>query len=195
MKDGEDTGAAMMLAPNYAATGPAMRAAGLVAATVEQAKEALGIAQSLIGGGLIPDAEVERVLALAPDCLWIAMEGQKVLGYLSAIPMNVEGAKAILDGTFDPIRIGEEYVAPPGDPFAAIYSWGFAGVDEESRRKVMIASNNVCTGPYWCVPVYARGATDLGVKAMLRLNFRPVEGPIPSLFVHDPLPAPERTFS
>lgn len=108
------------------------------------------------------------------------------------IPINPEGRRAIEEHCFDPRNPPNEYLSQPGDPFAAVYGWGIAGLTRRASATV-VQGVKALRDHFKDVPFYTRTATEAGRRVVCgRLGYAPFPGAPDDLLWNPVTPLQER---
>jgi hypothetical protein len=116
--------------------------------------------------------------------VWIVADDGLPEGASFWIPLSAAGADAVLERRFRSRDVDPRHLAVAGDPFAAIYHWGYCGFTPAARRSIMRLCADLLEGPLSDVDVYGRVITDEGAAAAARLAIVPCPQLGDRLYVH-----------
>lgn len=134
------------------------------------------LATSELGPGLASLAEIKRVDSLTNAAIWVVRRNDAVTGFLAPLALTSAGVAALTDGTFDPTRIDQKWVARMGEPLAGFYCWCYAGKDQVSRGALVLALRTLIDKHFPDLPFFGKDTTEAGAKIMRHLGFFPFDG-------------------
>ncbi len=134
------------------------------------------LATSELGPGLASLAEIKRVDSLTNAAIWVVRRNDAVTGFLAPLALTSAGVAALTDGTFDPTRIDQKWVARMGEPLAGFYCWCYAGKDRVSRGALVLALRTLIDKHFPDLPFFGKDTTEAGAKIMRHLGFFPFDG-------------------
>ncbi len=134
------------------------------------------LATSELGPGLASLAEIKRVDSLTNAAIWVVRRNDAVTGFLAPLALTSAGVAALTDGTFDPTRIDQMWVARMGEPLAGFYCWCYAGKDQVSRGALVLALRTLIDKHFPDLPFFGKDTTEAGAKIMRHLGFFPFDG-------------------
>lgn len=147
---------------------------------------ALETAESLLQSKLTPRHIVERIHRHTRATVWV-LGSPRITGFLLTIPLTSLGEKAMRDGSFQPSNPSPAHACTPGEPCFGYYCWVYGGETRDDRRSVMTACAILRVELIPNLPIFARGATDDGIRSMASLGLTPIHNAIPDLYVQEPI--------
>ncbi|MEH6695677.1 MAG: hypothetical protein V7675_11555 [Hyphomonas sp.] len=158
---------------------------GFRRARFAELEQGVAVAESLMQSKLATSeaiAEMDRITGMTA---WVT--GDPVDGIFLSLPLTAAGEAAVRDGTYAPAAPDPVHLCKRGRGCSAFYIGVYAGANREARRRVMTAAAVMRVDLFSAYPCFARGATEDGRRSMESLGFKPFEGGLPDLYVHEPL--------
>lgn len=146
--------------------------------------EMLTRVEAFMNRSFTPAEIVEAVDHLTEATIWLVEDNGALEGIHLWVPLNPHGEEALLGGRFDHQSIDPSFLARSGEPFSAIYHWGFCGFTANARRSIMRLCGELHEGELSGVNIYARIVTDEGDAAARRLGSEPCVELGEPYFVH-----------
>ncbi|HTI67273.1 MAG TPA: hypothetical protein VL460_06965 [Caulobacteraceae bacterium] len=158
----------------------------------EECDAGRAIAAELISPYVAPAAAFRRVQAHTGSAVWVYRQAGEVTGVLGMVAVKPNGLKAIEEHLYDSKNTPEEFLCGAGDPFAAIYGWGFAARTRKASVAVVLGAMR-SRERFADIPFFTRAATPAGVKVITgRMGYRPYPGAPDDLLWNPVRPSQER---
>ncbi|WP_304175484.1 hypothetical protein [Phenylobacterium aquaticum] len=155
-----------------------LRRLGFSLATDPEIEAGRAAAVQLVGEAIATADTLRRVQARTGCACFVARADEGFSAAVSAIPLTPLALPDLAKGQFDALAPLDALVARPGDPVAAIYIWGAAGLSWRGRMLAVAAAQALVCEVHPTLPSYARAATSEGEHILQhRLGARPVRGP------------------
>jgi len=171
---------------DYAHVAERLASFGFRLAQHEEVAPALETAESLLQSKLTPRHIVERIHRHTMATVWV-LGSPRITGFLLTIPLSAQGERAMRDGSFRPSNPSLAHACAPGDPCFGYYCWVYGGETRDDRRSVMTACAILRVELVPSLPIFARGATEDGIRSMASLGLTPIQNAIPDLYVQEPI--------
>lgn len=165
------------LEPRFTAHGHRRPAAGELAEMLERIRSTFALP-------VVSEETISAVDRLTCATIWLALDEGKPEGLNLWVPLSSQGERAIRDRRFDPADIAPGQIARAGQPFAAVYHWGYCGFTRTARRSIMRLCAELLEGPLSSIDVYGRVVTDAGAAAAARLGIEPCSDLGQNFYVH-----------
>ncbi len=163
---------------------------GLRPAALAEIPPALALAEKLTHLPMVSAPVISAIHAYCGTAVFVG--GQPIDSVHIMLLLSERGEAAVRDGTFTPADPAREHIASIGETCFGEYTGVYAGTTREARGNIMRSSAYVRDQLLHSVPLYARAATEDGVRSMTSLGFIPVIGGLSDLMIHRPLnKAPE----
>jgi hypothetical protein len=164
---------------------------GLSAADGLECDAGRAIAADLISPHVALAATFRRVQERTESTVLVFRQDDEVVGVLGMVPLRPEGFEAIQRHLFDPKNPPEEFLCAPGDPFPAMYGWGFAARTRRASAAVVLGAM-MLRDRYPDIPFFTRAATPAGVKVICgRMGYAAYPGAPDDLLWNPVRPASE----
>lgn len=148
--------------------------------------ETLILAERLLNTTLTPEPIVRAAHEYCGGAVWVLGKAP-ITGFILSLPLSQAGEAAMRDGTFKPTDPDYAHIARHGETMYGSYCWVYGGERHEDRKAVMMASGTVRLELVPMLPVFARGATEDGVRSAYSLGMVPFHDSLPDLFVQEAL--------
>lgn len=150
---------------------------GLHPASPDDIEVARGLAAELIGPYVAAAATFDWVHRKTRASLFVYRQNGDITGTLGIVPLKPQGLDAVLRDTFDARNPARETVCRPGDPFAALYGWGFAASTRKAAAAVVIGSMRLRETVFAPIPCFTRAATPAGERIIrTKMGYQPYRG-------------------
>ncbi len=146
----------------------ALSALGFRKASACDIVSARNAAAALVGDDIATSETLCEVHAITGGCAFVARLGGELIAMISVIPLRRAAIPVLEAGAFDGVAPPRRLIARPGEPPAAFYVWGAAGLSWRGRRLALAASVAVRDEVYPDLPLYARAATADGERVLQR---------------------------
>jgi len=156
---------------------------GLRIATPDELRRGVTVTEDLLGAALAPEAVITRIQSQTDCTSWVC--GEPVNGLFLIIPLTSSGVSAVRNGIFEPPNPDTDHICTKGELCSGVYVGVYAGETREARRSMMVSSAVLRVEMFGSVPIFARGASEDGVRSMKSLGFSEVIGGLPDLFVQE----------
>ncbi len=140
-------------------------------------EELLELTALYIKDNTAPAESLRRVHARNPDSFFGAFARQpdgslKLAGYQAVMFLNAAGERALIDGTLDTRRPQDMYLTVHGERPAAIYIWCVVGpgLSKTAGPAIIMMMASI----HKRLPVYAIVVTEAGLRAALKMGYKPV---------------------
>ncbi|MGB3626063.1 MAG: hypothetical protein WA989_09550 [Henriciella sp.] len=148
-----------------------MAAFGLRCASCEEVGAGVGIAEELVGQGMVSADRIWMAQKTTGCAAWVF--GDPVEGVLLLVPLSETGERAVREGRFDPGAGVIDHYCRRGDPCFGVYIGVYAGRTRQARGALMRACAACRVSVFGQVPCFARAATEDGARSMATLGFAP----------------------
>lgn len=139
--------------------------------------ELLALTAAYIPGSTAQEPALRGVHRRNSDSFWGAFARQpggslKLAGYQACLFLNKAGERALIDGTLDTKNPQEFYLTAKGERPAAIYIWCVVapGLSKVAGPTIIMQMAEL----HKRLPVYAIVVTEAGLKAALKMGYKPV---------------------
>jgi hypothetical protein len=147
------------------------------AARHEEIVEAQALAARLIGPDIAPPEILRRVHESTGIGVFVAREDSAVIGVLAFVPLTAEGLAAVRSDAFNGLDPADGHIAMRGSDLVGLYAWGVATAYPRAARRLAAAYDAMVKLAIPQLPVFARPATLLGERLLIRrMNFKPYPG-------------------
>ena len=146
----------------------------------------LDLAERLLNTKLTPEPIVRAAHEYCGGAVWVLGQDQ-ITGFILSLPLSRAGEAAMRNGTFKPTDPDHAHFARIGEDMYGTYCWVYGGESHADRKAVMMASGTTRLELVPMLPVFARGATDDGVRSAYSLGMVPCHDSLPDLFVQEAL--------
>ena len=148
-----------------------------------------------LNAAMAPIETARRVLEQNADTIWGVFEGvspeEKLVGFLSFLMLNQEGAALLKRDAFDALDPDPRYLVDTGTKPAAVYVWLIVA---RGLAAVAVPLTTQAMGKLYAdVPLYGRAATEAGAKGFRAFGYTPAHQDRPdlgNLFVLNRSPSP-----
>ena len=164
---------------------------GFRLAESHEVAETLQLAERLLGVKLAPEPIVRAAHEYCGGAVWVLGQNP-ITGYIISLPLTGAGEAAMRDGTFRPSDPDYRHIARDGEDMFGSYCWVYGGEHHADRKAVMMASGTLRLELVPMLPVFARGATEDGVRSAYSLGMVPFHDSLPDLFVQEALTVEEK---
>jgi hypothetical protein len=150
--------------------------------------EARALAARLISPGVASACTLEAVHRHAGGAaVFVFREPDLLTGVVAFAPLTRAGLEALLAERFDAVAPDLSHIAAPGEPVAAGYGWGMAGVTAPARKAVVAAAIALYEQVLPDAPWFTRAATADGRRVVLgKFGYEPLRASASGLLVRWP---------
>ena len=159
---------------------------GFRLADVHEIGATLALAERLLNIKLTPEPIVRAAHEYCGGAVWV-LGTDRITGFILSLPLSRAGEAAMRNGTFKPTDPNHAHFARIGEQMYGTYCWVYGGESHADRKAVMMASGTTRLELVPMLPVFARGATDDGVRSAYSLGMVPCHDSLPDLFVQEAL--------
>lgn len=121
---------------------------------------------------LAGDADIARLRAFNPEIFQSILCGDRLVGLVAWLPLNMTGQKALLDGSLDSFSPDPEFLCSPGVKPAAVYCWYVHAPRRLGKALPTLLAELARRAP--SAPVYSYPVHSHSEALLVRLGFTPV---------------------
>ncbi len=160
---------------------------GLEPATPADLPAGRALAAELINSEVATSETFAATHAKTGASVFVFRQGIQITGTLGLVPVGPDGLRMICNHSFNPRDPALSLICSPGDPFAALYGWGFAASTRKAAATVVLASMQLRDTVFAGIPCFTRAATPAGARIILtKMGYRPFPGSLTGLLISPP---------